>query len=98
MTTVHPSMVVAHGVQVVHKVERCQLVLLPGVIPAGLQGGWAGAVAVVHHVRCHVQVSQGEVHQSGKLVPPLTNLAEALQVEDEYVRKRPQAHLHHTLL
>lgn len=98
MPAVHPSVVVAHSVQVVHKVKGCQLVLLPGLIPAGLQAGLAGAVALVHHVRRHVQTGQGELHQRGELVPSLADLAEALQVEDEYVRECPQAHLHHALL
>ncbi len=57
-----------------------------------------GAVVAVHHVRRHVQGRQGEMHERGELVPPLSHLPEALQVEDEDVRERPQAHLHHALL
>lgn len=72
--------------------------MLRGLIPAGLQGRRMGAVGVVHHVRRHVQAGQWKVHQSGELVPPLPHLPKALQVEDEYIWQRPQAHLHHALL
>lgn len=57
-----------------------------------------GAVVAVHHVRRHVQARQGKMHERGELVPPISHLPEALQVEDEDVRERPQAHLHHALL
>lgn len=97
MSSVHSSMVVAHSVQIVQEVGRNQ-VRSPGLFPAGLERGRVGAVAAVHHVRRHVQARQGEVHERGELVPPLSHLPEALQVEDEDVRERPQAHLHHALL
>lgn len=57
-----------------------------------------GAVAAMHHVRRHVQAHQGEMHECGELVPPLTHLPEALQMENEDVWQGPQAHLHHALL
>lgn len=95
MAAVHSSVVVAHSVQVVQEVGRSQ-VRPSGLSPARLERGLMGAAA--HHVRRHVQARQGEVHEGGELVPPLPHLPEALQVEDEDVRQRPQAHLHHALL
>lgn len=69
-----------------------------GLFPARLERGRLRAVLVVHHVRRHVQAGRGEVHERGEFVPPLSHLPEALQMEDEDVRERPQAHLHHALL
>lgn len=57
-----------------------------------------GAVVAIHHVRCHVQACQGKMHKCGELVPALSHLPEALQVQDEDVWQRPQTHLHHALL
>lgn len=97
MSAMHSSMVVAHSIQIVQEVGWSQL-MPSGLFPAWLERGRMGAVVVVHHVRRHVQASQGEVHERGELVPPLSHLPEALQVEDEDVRESPQAHLHHALL
>lgn len=57
-----------------------------------------GAMVVVHHVRGHVQATQGKMDKGGELVPVLPHLREAFQVEDEDVWECPQAHLHHALL
>lgn len=97
MSAVHSSMMVAHGIQIVQEVGGSQ-VRSSGLFPAGLQRGRVGAVVAVDHVRRHVQARQGEMHKGGEFVPPLSHLPEALQVEDEDVRERPQAHLHHALL
>lgn len=97
MSTVHASMVVADSVQVVQEVGGSQ-VWPSGLLPARRRRRLVGAVAAVHHVRRHVQARQGEVHECSELVPALAHLPEALQVQDEDVRQRPQAHLHHALL
>lgn len=97
MSAVHSSMMVAHGIQIVQEVGGSQ-VRSSGLFPAGLQRGRVGAVVAFDHVRRHVQARQGEMHKGGEFVPPLPYLPEALQVEDEDVRERPQAHLHHALL
>ncbi len=97
MSAVHSSMVVAHSVQIIQEVRRGQ-VSVSGLFPARLQRRRVASVVAVHHVRRHVQARQGEMHQRGELVPALSHLPEALQVEDEDVRQRPQAHLHHALL
>lgn len=97
MPAVHSSMMVTHSVQVIQEVWRGR-VGPPGLFPARLIRGLMGAVVTAHHVRRHVQAHQGEMHKCGELVSPLTHLPEPLQVEDEDVRERPQAHLHHALL
>ena len=97
MSTVHSSMVVAHSVQIVQEIRRTELGS-SRLFPARLERGRMRAVVAVHHVRCHVQARQWEMHEGGELVPPLSHLPEALQVEDEDVRERPQTHLHHALL
>lgn len=97
MTAMHSSMVVAHSIQIVQEIGRSQL-MSSGLFPARLDRGRLHAVLVVHHVRRHVQAGRREVHKRGELVPPLSHLPEALQMEDEDVRECPQAHLHHALL
>lgn len=77
MAPVHPSVMVAHGVEIVEEVRGSQL---------GPAASLRWAVVAVHHVRRHVQVHQGETYKRGQLVPPLAHLPEALQVEDEDVR------------
>lgn len=94
MSTMHSSMVVAHSIEIVQEVGRSQL-RSSGRLPARLR---SRRMALIHHVRCHVQASQGEMHKCGELVPPFADLPEALQVEDEDVWERPKTHLHHALL
>lgn len=94
MSTVHASVVVAHSIQIIQIVRRSQ-VRSSALLPARLL---MGAVAAMHHVRRHVQAHQGEMYERGELVPPLTHLPEALQMENEDVWQGPQAHLHHALL
>lgn len=97
MSTVHSSVMVTHSIQIIQELRRSQ-VGSTGLLPPRLEWGLVGAVVAAHHVRRHVQTRQGEVHERGEFVPPLSHLPEALQVEDEDVRQRPQAHLHHALL
>lgn len=97
MSTMHSSMVVTHSIQIVQEVRGSQ-VGSSGLLPPRLEGDLMGAVVAVHHVRRHVQARQREMHERGELVPPLSHLPEALQVQDEDVRQCPQAHLHHPLL
>lgn len=97
MAAVHPSMVVADGIQIIQEVGGSQ-VWPSGLVPSGLQKGLLGAVVAVHHVWRHVQTRKRKVHKGGELVPALAHLSEALQVEDEDVRQSPQTHLHHALL
>ena len=90
VAAVQPAVVVAHGVQVVQRVGG-----------AGGGRGRAGgglAAAPLDHVGRHVQAGQGEGHQRGELGAPRRHLPEALEVQDEDVRQRPQTHLHHALL
>lgn len=61
MSAVHPSMVVAHSIQIVQEVEGSQ-VSSSGLLPAGLQRGRVAAVVVVYHVRRHVQACQRKMH------------------------------------
>ena len=85
-----PTLVVAHGVQVVEVVGG-----------GGVGQGRAGsglAAAPLDHVGRHVQAGQGEGHQRGELGAALGSLPEALEVQDEDVGQRPQAHLDHALL
>lgn len=101
MSTVHSSVMVTHSIQIIQELRRDQVGstgLLPPRLERGLERGLVGAVVAVHHVRRHVQARQGEMHEGGELVPALSHLPEALQVEDEDVRQRPEAHLHHALL
>lgn len=83
MPPMHPSMMVAHSVEVIQIVMReghvGRLVLLPeGMLPQRRRPG--PIVQVLHaltpldHVRGHVQSRQGEMHQSRQLVPPVTHL------------------------
>ena len=97
MSAVHPPVVVTHSVQIVQVVRRSQVVP-SGLLPPGLQGELVGSVGAAHHVGLHVQARQREVHERGELVPAVSHLPEPLQVQDEDVRQRPQAHLHHALL
>ena len=97
VSTVHSSMMVADGVKIIEEVRRSQ-VRSRGLLPAWLKRSLLGATVAIHHMRRHVQARQGEVHKCGELVPPLTHLPEALQVEDEDVRQGPQTHLYHALL
>lgn len=53
MSAMHSSMVIAHRIQIIQEIWRCQLIS-SGLCPARLGRGWMGTVTVVHHVRCHV--------------------------------------------
>ncbi len=98
MASMHASMMVTHGVQVVHEVQ-CVTAGFGSVIdllfPARRR---SGTVAPLDHVAAHIEASEGEVDQRGELVPALSHLSEELEVKDEDVWESPQAHLHHALL
>lgn len=97
MSTVHSSMMVAHSIQIIQELGGHQ-VATTRLLPPRMERGLVVAMVAVHHVRRHVQSCQGEMNEGGELVPALSHLPEALQVEDKNVRQRPQAHLNHALL
>lgn len=82
MSSVHPSVVVTHGVEVIQIVEgeghvRGLVVLACRLLPRrgpGSQIQVPHALASLHHMGGHVQPSQGETHQGGQLIPPLSYL------------------------
>ncbi len=98
MASMHASMMVTHGVQVIQEVQRVSAGFGPvmGLLfPAGRR---SGTVAPLDHVAAHIEASEGEVDQCGELVTALSHLSEALEVKDEDVWESPQAHLHRALL
>ncbi len=98
MASMHASMMVTHGVQVVHEVQCVTAGFGPVIdllFPARRR---SGTVAPLDHVAAHIEASEGEVDQRGELVPALSHLSEELEVKDEDVWESPQAHLHHALL
>lgn len=99
MPTLQSAVVVADGVQVVQEVQRVAGGQAGRLLPGrpGARGRW-GAGASLGHVGGHVEAGERELHQRGQLVPPLAQLAEPLQVDDEDVGQGPQAQLYHALL
>lgn len=82
VASVHSTVMVAHGVEVVQivvgKDGLCRLELFSGgLLPRLLPGSRVQilhALTPLHHMGGHVQSSHRETHQGGELVPPLANL------------------------
>lgn len=99
MPTLQTAVVVADRVQVVQEVQWVAGGHAGWLLP-GRPGAWPrpGTSASLGHVGSHVEAREWKRHQRGELVSLLTHLTEPLEVDDEDVRQRPQAQLHHALL
>lgn len=98
VTSMHATVMVTHGVQVVQEVLRmlaCFTSLMLLLFPCGR---WASEVISFDHVGRHVQCCEWEAHKSGELVSSVAHLPESLKVENENVWECPQTHLNHALL
>lgn len=90
MPTLQTAMVVADGVQVVEEVQRVAGGKADGLLPGGPGARpCLGVGAPPCYMGSHVESRQWEPHQCGELVPSLSNLTEAFQVNDQDVRQGP---------
>lgn len=94
VASVHASVMVTHGVQVVQDI-CCSSAALGLLFGARWQ---PGACASLDHVPAHIETREGEVDLRGELVALLSHLPEAFEMEDEDVGERPETQLHHALL
>lgn len=92
MPALQAAVVIADGIEVIQEVTL-------GAFRAGVLPGPPLATAIAFgHMGSHVKAPQREVHKCGELMALFAHLPEALQVDDEDIRKCPQAELHGALL
>lgn len=92
MPALQAAMVIADGIEVIQEVTMTAF--LVGVFP----GPPLAATTTLCHMGSHVKPPQREVHKCGEFMALFTHLPEALQMDDEDIRKGPQTELHSALL
>lgn len=105
MSSVHPSMMVTHSIEVIQIVMGEDHVSRLVVLSWGLLPGRCGRSQVqvphtlssLHYMRGHVQTSKGEAHQGWQLVPSLAHLFK--QISFKYASKVCRTlHIAHSVL